>query len=122
MKFYKDTNDLWVLGELIIPQGSCVLYVRDDSEVVEIRFLNGDRVFNEAISELRDETDTPYTDLADLLLRCGDFFVKATGGGLSLVATDGTIDGDGTELAPLSIAATIGDINAILDEINGEVI
>lgn len=38
-----------------------------------------------------------------------------------VVLTDGTISGDGST-TPLSITAVIGDINTILDNINGEVI
>lgn len=45
-----------------------------------------------------------------------------TGQYLSSVATDGTIDGNGTPSSPLSIASTLGNINTILDNINGQVI
>lgn len=45
-----------------------------------------------------------------------------TGNFLSVVSTDSTITGNGTPGNPLSIATALGDINTILDNINGEVI
>jgi len=46
----------------------------------------------------------------------------ASGQFLTSVATDDTITGNGTAISPLSISTVLGDINTILDNINGQVI
>lgn len=107
MKFYKQLNGLWVVGDMIIPAGTCMLVVRQNSEIVDISFINGPRIFNEKVTELKDSSDVAYVDLADFLDRCGDFFVNA-----AQVAADSIIE----------IYSMIGDIDAILDNINGEIV
>ena len=121
MKFYKQENNLWVVGELIIPSGTCKISVYQEDSVVDISFINGVRIFNEKITELTDVDDIAYADIADFLTRCGYFFTNP------FVRLEETVDG----LVNYSLYAdidfpiiirTIGPGQPILTTFNGNLL
>ena len=89
MKLYKDSANLWHMGNVILPAGSCQLVV--DGTFVKIEAVGGGLdYFNAEIHELQNEAGTAYTSVANLLTDCGDFFAKASvgsGGGVTSVNT-----------------------------------
>lgn len=103
--FYKDsTNDIFVVGDSILPTGKYILRTYTNNTIVSLEDSDAKvLVFDPIeITNLLKENDTAYTDLDDLLAGISDLF-KSEGGGLSVVSTDGTLSGDGTPGDPLSV-------------------
>lgn len=80
MKFYKDSDGLWVLGDAIVPAGTCFIETLSNGDIA-ISFINGRNViYNGPVTDLIKENEDAYVDMAELLTSCGDFFVKAVAG------------------------------------------
>lgn len=89
MKFYKDSDGLWILGDAIVPAGTCFIETLANGDIA-ISFINGRNViYNGPVTDLIKENDDAYVDMAELLTSCGDFFVKAVtdGGTIEVIST-----------------------------------
>lgn len=99
-ELYKDSNNLWHFNGITgVPTNKVVMIFPTISTVI-FQWIdqNFQQVFSEPllITNVLKENGSGYTDKADLLATCSDFFVDAT--------------------------QLLGDLNLILDNINGEVI
>ena len=83
MKFYKDTNGYFVVGNQIIPNGTCRLVFTDTNVKAVSVETDKDVIENTLITSLQKSDGSTYVSLTELLAAVGDFFVKA-----ALVAAD----------------------------------
>lgn len=111
MKFYQNSNGLWVLGDVIIPAGTCIIETINDD--VAISYINGRNViYNGPVTELLKENEDGYADLAELFNACGDFFVKAVadGGSVDVINTSAS----GTTSIQLLFGKAINHTNILV--------
>jgi hypothetical protein len=75
MKLYLNTSGQWIFDGGAIPAGSC-RYTSTRSGVLTISLLNGFALYKGNLTDLQREDGTTYSDEAEFLLECGDFFVN----------------------------------------------
>lgn len=75
MKLYLNTSGQWILDGGAIPAGSC-RYTLTRSGVLTIYLLNGTSIYKGNLTDLQREDGTTYSDEAEFLSECGDFFVN----------------------------------------------
>lgn len=73
IKLYKDTDELWHLGDRVVPVGHNQLM---DDHNGDLRIIIPDFVIRTKITELADENGDAYSSIADLLDKCRNFFVN----------------------------------------------
>ena len=99
MKLYQRTDGLWQLGRNIIPPGNCSFRNESEDEVKIVITTSNREIFKGLITELEKEDDSSYADIEELLELCGSFFLNNSG---------------------IDFQEIIGDLNAVIDNINGE--
>jgi len=115
MKLYKDSySKFWIANETC-PSGIYSITFSSNNLTCLLRNIRTqDIVYNGLVSELQKEDETNYTNRTDLENAVSDFFVNASQGGASSnPALENRVSG---------LETSIGDINTILNEINGEII
>ena len=78
--FYKDiTNNTWVLRNMVIPSGSCILEWTTDTNLNIKSFANPDTIyFSGSYIEFTKEDGTSYASKEDFINSVADFFVKTS--------------------------------------------
>jgi len=76
MYFYKDSNELFHIGDDILPSGNYILRVYQTETVVAVESADTQKLTMDPIeiTKLQLEDDSYYTDLDLLLTAVGDFF------------------------------------------------
>lgn len=76
--FYKDSNNLFHIGEDIIPSGKHILRTYNDSNTVSLESSDSHLLTMDPIevTNLIRENDTPYASIQEVLDEVGDFFVS----------------------------------------------
>lgn len=75
MKFYKNTDGNWILGNSTMPAGSCLKEVNEASGLVRIESVISGRMFAELLpTEFQKENGDNYASLAELEAAVNGFF------------------------------------------------
>ncbi len=102
IKFYKDADGYWILGDKIIPASTCIMDFDDITNIViTSTFDKEDIKFAGSLEQLCDSENKPYTTIDALKKACGDFFVKASSDGEAFNELESKVDGIIVDLGAL---------------------
>lgn len=73
IKLYKDTDELWHLGDRVVPAGYNQLI---DDHNGNLRIAIPDFMLRTNLTELADGNGNTFSSITDILDKCGDFFVN----------------------------------------------
>lgn len=74
--FYKDTKDLFHVGDDILPAGKFILKIYSADSIIEVEVASTHKSLLGPIevTNVLKEDDTTYADLSELLTAVADFF------------------------------------------------
>ena len=78
VKFYKDINGNWRIGDKIIPAGTCWIDYDNLNDIKIVSLYNEDDIkYQGKFIDLVKEDGNQYTDITTMLAATSDFFIEA---------------------------------------------
>ena len=91
IKFYKDANGNWHIGDKLIPAGTCWIDYDIINDIKIVSLYNQDDIkYQGPFSELADKDGIAFSDVATMLTTNSDFFVDAD---VAAITNHETLDG-----------------------------